>query len=128
MRLTVERRCESFSQRPEHRWRWESPLHPAGATILYSTTFAGSSSDYAVALDIDAAGAAYVFGLTSSADFPVTPGAFQTAAPANSILAKESDENLICLQFGDKIAVRYPPTMTTVYPPNVSPFCAPVTR
>src|SRR6266853_789374 len=49
-------------------------LSPDGSKILYSTKFAGSSSDYAVALDIDSTGAAYNFGSTLSADFPVTPG------------------------------------------------------
>src|SRR5438093_13455461 len=47
-------------------------LSPDGSKILYSTRFAGSSTDYAVALDIDSTGAAYIFGLTSSTDFPVT--------------------------------------------------------
>src|SRR5437588_483590 len=50
-------------------------LSPDGSRILYSTKFAGSKSDYAVALDIDSAGAAYIFGETQSQDFPVTPGA-----------------------------------------------------
>jgi len=37
--------------------------------------------DAGTAIAIDSAGAAYVAGYTDSTDFPVTPGAFQTAAP-----------------------------------------------
>jgi uncharacterized protein (TIGR03437 family) len=59
-------------------------LSPDGSKILYSTTFAGSSIDVALALDIDSTGAAYILGDTLSADFPVTPGALQTTAPANT--------------------------------------------
>jgi len=58
-------------------------LSPTG-TILYSTTFAGSQTDVAVAIDIDSAGAAYISGQTTSPDFPVTPGALQTAFQAAS--------------------------------------------
>jgi len=53
-------------------------LSPDGSKILYSTRFAGSKWDSVAALDIDSAGAAYVFGQTQSPDFPVTAGALQT--------------------------------------------------
>ena len=56
-------------------------LSPDGSSVLYSTTFAGSGSEYVSALAIDATGAAYVFGQTTSPDFPVTPGALQTTLP-----------------------------------------------
>ena len=59
-------------------------LSPDGSKILFSTTFAGSKYDNAVALQIDSAGAAYIFGETQSPDFPVTPGALQTTMPPNS--------------------------------------------
>jgi uncharacterized protein (TIGR03437 family) len=60
-------------------------LSPDGSKIFYSTTFAGSGSDYAIALDIDSTGAAYIFGRTESPDFPVTPGALQTTMLAPSV-------------------------------------------
>ena len=60
-------------------------LSPDGSKILYSTRFAGSKSDYVVALEIDSTGAAYVFGQTQSPDFPVTPGALQTTMLAGSV-------------------------------------------
>ncbi len=55
-----------------------SKLSPDGSQVLYTTTFAGSKSDIAVALAIDSAGAAYILGETQSPDFPVTAGALQT--------------------------------------------------
>jgi uncharacterized protein (TIGR03437 family) len=53
-------------------------IDPTGAKVLFATYWGGSSSDVAYALSLDAAGNAYIAGGTSSADFPVTTGAFQT--------------------------------------------------
>ena len=52
-------------------------LNSAGSAILYSTYFGGSDSDIGVGFALDAAGSAYLTGYTRSANFPVTPGAFQ---------------------------------------------------
>ena len=52
-------------------------LDPAGR-LIYSTYLSGTEVDGAVAIAVDAQGNAYVAGYTSSPDFPVTPGAFQT--------------------------------------------------
>jgi hypothetical protein len=54
-------------------------LNPAGNRILYSTFLGGTGRDIAGQIAVDANGNAYVVGSTSSADFPVTPGAFQAA-------------------------------------------------
>jgi uncharacterized protein (TIGR03437 family) len=59
-------------------------LSPDGSRILYSTTFAGSKSDYATALEIDSSGAAYIIGETQSSDFPVTQAAVQGTFLASS--------------------------------------------
>jgi uncharacterized protein (TIGR03437 family) len=56
-------------------------LSPAGQ-ILYATTFGGSKVDNAAAISVDATGAAYILGKTSSPDFPVTPGVLQTTMQA----------------------------------------------
>jgi Beta-propeller repeat len=47
-------------------------------TLVYSTYLGGSDEELAAGVAIDAAGNAYVTGGTVSADFPITPGAFQT--------------------------------------------------
>jgi hypothetical protein len=54
-------------------------LDPSGATLVYSTYLAGSRFDNGHEIAVDALGAAYAIGETSSSDFPTTPGAFQAA-------------------------------------------------
>jgi hypothetical protein len=52
------------------------PHTPSG--LMYSTFLGGSHGERSSAIAVDPSGAAYVTGDTWSADFPVTPGAFQT--------------------------------------------------
>jgi uncharacterized protein (TIGR03437 family) len=49
-----------------------------GSQVLYSTYLGGSQKDGVSGIAVDGSGSAYVTGLTSSPDFPTTPGAFQT--------------------------------------------------
>jgi hypothetical protein len=53
-------------------------LHLSGAVLVYSTYLGGSGDDRGWGLDLDAAGATTISGDTLSADFPATPGAFDT--------------------------------------------------
>jgi len=46
--------------------------------LVYSTFLGGSAPDFGLGIAVDAAGNAYVTGETASADFPTTPGAFDT--------------------------------------------------
>ena len=68
-----------------------SKLNPAGTALVYSTYLGGSGGvvnvmatlaflggDQASGLAIDSSGNVYLTGSTASADFPVTPGAFQS--------------------------------------------------
>jgi len=55
-----------------------SKFSPDGSSLVYSTYLGGLSWDYAYAIAVDASGSAYVTGTTTSNDFPVTSGAFQT--------------------------------------------------
>ena len=57
-------------------------LNPTGSALVYSTYLGGSGGDSGV-IAVDGAGNAYVTGGTESANFPVTPGAFQTTCGAN---------------------------------------------
>ena len=60
-------------------------LNPAGTALVYFTYLGGSGGDTGSAIAVDTAGNVYVAGLTGSADFPVTPGAFQTTYPGAAI-------------------------------------------
>jgi Beta-propeller repeat len=55
-------------------------LDPTGNHLIYSTVIGGAQTDCPRAIAVDAAGNAYVAGYTSSSDFPVTVGAYQTQA------------------------------------------------
>ncbi|HUI44199.1 MAG TPA: choice-of-anchor D domain-containing protein [Terriglobia bacterium] len=55
-----------------------SKISADGATLLYSTYMGGSGTDSAQGIAVDTFGDAYVAGYTDSADFPVTPLAFNT--------------------------------------------------
>jgi hypothetical protein len=57
-------------------------LSAAGA-LVRSTYLGASDTDDPYGIAVDAAGAAYVTGLTGSTSFPVTTGAFQTTAAAS---------------------------------------------
>jgi hypothetical protein len=53
-------------------------LNAAGTALVYSTYIGGSGSEVGYGIAVDGSGNAYVTGVTSSADYDVTPGAFQT--------------------------------------------------
>lgn len=72
-------------------------LDPTGQQIIYSTYLGGKYKrvkynrlyfavwgyDYAFGIAVDTAGNAYITGKTSSPDFPVTPGAYDTTCGTN---------------------------------------------
>jgi hypothetical protein len=51
---------------------------PDGSTLLYSTYLGGSYSDGGGGIAVDSSGEAFVVGTTTSPDFPITPGAYQS--------------------------------------------------
>ncbi|MBX3349973.1 MAG: SBBP repeat-containing protein [Nitrospira sp.] len=56
-------------------------VNPSGSTLVYATYLGGTGNEFLVApIAVDLTGNVYVGGQTRSADFPVTPGAFQTSA------------------------------------------------
>ena len=61
-------------------------LNAAGSSLVYSTFLGGDGyRDAGNSIAVDSAGNAYVAGQTDSTNFPVTPGAFQTAKNTLSI-------------------------------------------
>ena len=54
-------------------------LNATGSSLVYSTYLGGSSIDQGLGIAVDAAGNAYVTGVTTSDPFPTTPGAFETS-------------------------------------------------
>jgi hypothetical protein len=52
-------------------------VNDMGTALVYSTYLGGSNYEEAHGIAVDAAGNAYVTGLTQSRNFPTTPGAFQ---------------------------------------------------
>jgi hypothetical protein len=57
-------------------------LNVSGSSLVYSTYLGGSCFERPTAIAIDRFGSAYVVGSTTSDNFPVTPGAFQTVRPS----------------------------------------------
>ena len=51
-----------------------------GASLIYSTYVGGSGIEADNFISLDTEGCAYITGGTTSTDFPITPGAFQTTA------------------------------------------------
>ncbi len=53
-------------------------LNPTGTALVYSTIIGGSNEDQGNSIVIDTSSNAYITGYTTSSDFPVTSGAYQT--------------------------------------------------
>jgi hypothetical protein len=73
-------------------------LNVTGTALVYSTFLGGSVGQEGFAIALDAAGNAYVTGRVSSADFPITPGAFQQTRHGrfNAFVAKLSPAAPAC--------------------------------
>jgi hypothetical protein len=59
-------------------------LNPSGSALDYSTFLGGTDFDGASDIAVDGSGSAYVTGQTFSADYPTTPGAFDTTYDGTS--------------------------------------------
>ncbi|HEU0186071.1 MAG TPA: SBBP repeat-containing protein [Blastocatellia bacterium] len=63
-------------------------LKTDGSALIYSTYLGGKGSDGISHIDVDARGAAYVFGSAGSDDFPTTPGAFGREPGGGTFITK----------------------------------------
>jgi hypothetical protein len=61
-----------------------SKLNSAGSALVYSTYLGGSDIDIGFGIALDKIGNSYVVGWATSADFPTTPGVFQTVCNGGS--------------------------------------------
>ncbi len=55
-----------------------SKISPTGTSLVYSTYLGGSRNEFAFGIAADSSGNAYVTGVTSSSNFPVSVDAFQS--------------------------------------------------
>lgn len=83
-----------------------SKLTPNTDSLVFSTYFGGSASDWANALKADASGNVYLGGYTSSTDLPTTSGSFASAFAGGSFdsyvlkLNSTGSSVLYCSYFG----------------------------
>ena len=61
-----------------HQDGFITKLNSTATTLLYSTYLGGSNDNFLDGVTVDSSGNLYAVGSTSSSDFPVTNGAFQT--------------------------------------------------
>jgi hypothetical protein len=64
-----------------------SCLNADGSALLYSSFLGGVSDDWAICLAVDDSGTITMAGQTSSVNFPVTPGAFDTSYNGAGVFA-----------------------------------------
>jgi hypothetical protein len=69
---------QSVARRKGGQEVFVTKLDPTGSTLVYSTYLGGTSKEWASGIAVDADGSVYITGVTSSKDFPITFGAFQT--------------------------------------------------
>ena len=71
-------------------WAFVTKVAPDATSLVYSTYIGGSFSDTSNAIAVDSSGSAYITGNTSSSDFPVTAGAYQSVCnPAGNTSSGE---------------------------------------
>jgi len=76
----------AFLTTDNHSWctiAFVTKLNSTGTGLAYSTYLGGSTCENGNGIAVDSAGNAYVTGVTTSSDFPTTPGAFQGGTSAS---------------------------------------------
>jgi hypothetical protein len=80
---TTEITYQSSNNTEGNQTAFVTEVSPDGSTLLYSTYLGGSYQDGGTGIGLDGSGNIYVAGWTWSLDFPVSSGAYQTAAGEN---------------------------------------------
>jgi uncharacterized protein (TIGR03437 family) len=89
-------------------------LNPAGDQILYSTLLGGARDDAGTAITIDAAGNAYVAGVTQSTNFPVSEAAPQRRWAGAGTVATFVELPTGLYQLGDAFVAKLNTTATAI--------------
>ncbi|HPG38882.1 MAG TPA: SBBP repeat-containing protein [bacterium] len=78
--VTADAYDKSFNGAGTEQWAWGDPfllvMNAEGSNIEYCTYIGGSADEEAYGIAMDQQGGVYLCGVTSSANFPATPGAF----------------------------------------------------
>ena len=82
-------------------------LNATGDRFVYSTYLGGALDDEAYAVASDAAGNAFVTGLTESNDFPTTPGAFDARCGASNYCSHLNQDAFVTRIAADGSALGY---------------------
>ena len=84
-------------------------LNPAGSALVYGTLLGGSGDDQVAGLAIDAAGNAFVSGMTFSTDFPMTADALPkrfAGSPCVFTASSPFGESPVIVPCGDAFAAK----------------------
>lgn len=83
------------------------PTQAGAASLLYSKLLGGTGPDMGIGIAVDAAKNAYVTGVTISADFPTTLGAFDTTCGTDGDCDNFSKDDVFVTKLNPAGAVEY---------------------
>jgi hypothetical protein len=96
-------------------------LDATGSALVYSTYLSGGDVEFSFDIAVDAGDTAYVTGRTDSADFPTTPGAFDTVARSNSsVFVTRLDASGSRLVYSTRLGATFGPASIAVEPRGIA--------
>jgi len=70
----------AYQTSPEASWEiFVTKFNASGSAVIYSTFLGGNSTDWGFSIKVDVSSNVYVTGMTSSTNYDITSGAFQTS-------------------------------------------------
>ncbi len=100
-------------------------LNPTGTNLLYSTYLGGSSIEYGQGLAMDGSGGLYITGMTTSANFPTTAGAYQTVIGDTGGFGDAYVTKFAFATFTPTVTPPSIPTPTPTNTPTITPTNSP---